>query len=185
MATRKNIKRGVRKGKEGGSVVHPFHQKTPRDRAAFELYTSLTKDYGKSSREAEALSRETMRLDTFTTMNIPVLAASLLILERYGAHTEEAFTVENLKEYIDQLMRNVIPPDGNDINLVQEYNKTRYSYMESILRYVLKIIATRNEMTAQYQEEKAAIPIEEERKEEEEVPLTFTETTTFIDADEV
>lgn len=182
MATRKNIKRGVRKEKESEDIVRPFRQKTPKDRAAFDLYTTLTKDYGVSSREAEAMSRELMRIDTFTTMNIPVLAASLLLLERHPVLTQEVFTSEDFKRYLDQLMRNVTPPDGKDPDLVREYNKIRYGYMESILRYISKIIVTRNEMSAKYQEELAAERGEEEEEEERTIEV---EIPTFVDVDEV
>ena len=112
-------------------------------------------------------------IDTLTTMNMANLAASFVYLSNYPDPTPEDFTDEIFDPYIDRLMQNYKDKEGSQ----NETAIVRYKYKQSLFRYILKIIAlrqdreiTEDQMTQLGQvidEDEEETIVEEEIKDEE------------------
>lgn len=125
----------------------PRRQKTPIQRAREELSKAL-EPYNISDILRREFISEALRLDTVTTMNMITLAAVMNYLHDFPEPTPEDFTDENLDRYLSRLMEDFITPSkvqgreqGQPTN--REQVEVRYRYKQTMLRYILKVIALR------------------------------------------
>lgn len=154
MATQKN-----RKGKSGfrpdanitmRNDIEPAvnrKNRTPLQHAKEDMAKSLDL-FLKVTEVSDELKRQFIgeldQIDTAVFMNMKTLAATMLYLSKYGEDPSN-FTDENLKPYIDTLMINYVTPGSKDTPSIEEQNDVRYRYKQTILRYLAKVFASRQE----------------------------------------
>lgn len=118
-------------------------KRTPAQVARIALIEAL-KDYNITSELHREIIAEASRLDTLATMNMPTLAAVMVYLSEYPELTPENFTEPVIGHFLDRLMRNFVNPGKKIVSPNQvEILEVRYSYKQTMLRYILKILALR------------------------------------------
>jgi len=120
-------------------------QKTPIQKAREELSRALD-NYNISEELKWEIISEAVRLDTFATMNMPTLAAVMIYLHDFPEPAPDDFTDEILNPYINHLMQDFITPSKSaQAPTLREQAEVRYRYKQTILRYILKVLALRME----------------------------------------
>ena len=131
---------------EGDTTAGPGgrRQKTPIQRSREELSKSL-ESYNVSDILKREIISEAIRLDTVTTMNMATLASVMVYLRNYPEPEPDDFTDEILAPYLDTLMQDFITPPKatGDPPTLREQEDVRYRYKQTILRYILKVLALR------------------------------------------
>lgn len=160
MATRK-VKVGFRpdinvafRGETDTTGQGARRQKTPLQRSREELSKAL-EAYNISDVLRREIISEAVRLDTVTTMNMITLAAVMVYLRDFPEPAPEDFTDEILAPYLDRLMQDFLVPAKTTTRETttpptpREQVEVRYRYKQTMLRYILKVLALRtgNQLT--------------------------------------
>lgn len=144
-------------------------QKTPLEQVQEDLAKNL-ENYNVSDVLKRELVSEVVRLDTVTTMNMSLLAATLVYLNSFPDVLDdpEYFTDDNLDLYLNTLMNNFTDPvKGTAAPSAIEIAEVRYKYKQSMLRYIRKIVALRlNRQALNDNFDQVGLQIEEEEIEE-------------------
>lgn len=155
MATRPRTLKKVRVGFRPGDTSQgeaigqgTFRQKTPIQRVRKEL-TDALEPYNITDTLKKEIISEALLIDTITTMSMLTFAAVVMYLRDHPQPDPEDFTDETLDPYLDRLMQDFVSPKtvqgrpAPQKPSEREQTEVRYRYKQTMLRYILKILAFR------------------------------------------